>query len=171
MPKTFEKSEDKKERQKKAAASVTREEIYSTVEVNLRLHRDYILLVILSSIVAAAGLLENNEADIIGAMLIAPLLGPKIAFAFGTSLGDRKLVLGSLTTIVTGIGVAIAVAYISGLVWPAQNITQELLLRTDINYAGTAIALESGAAASLLSLIHNSEPTRLDARSRMTSSA
>jgi uncharacterized hydrophobic protein (TIGR00341 family) len=82
-------------------------------------------------------------------MVIAPLLGPNIAFALGTSLGDSELVFNALATLVTGIILAIAVAYITGLIWPAQNITQELFLRTDINYAGTLIALASGAAASL----------------------
>jgi uncharacterized hydrophobic protein (TIGR00341 family) len=148
LPKAVEKPEEK-EQAKKARRSVTREEIYSAVEVNAQLHRDYLLLVVLSSIVAAAGLLENNVAVIIGAMVIAPLLGPNIAFAFGTSLGDKELVLNSLTTIITGIAVAICVAFITGLIWPAQAITHELVLRTDINYAGTAIALASGAAASL----------------------
>ena len=51
LPKALVKPEDKQERQKKANAAVTREEIYSTVEINLRLHRDYIPLVIISSIV------------------------------------------------------------------------------------------------------------------------
>lgn len=148
LPKAIEKPEEK-EQAKKARRSVTREEIYSAVEVNAQLHRDYLLLVVLSSIVAAAGLLENNVAVIIGAMVIAPLLGPNIAFAFGTSLGDRELVLNSLTTIIAGIAVAICVAFITGLIWPAQAITHELVLRTDINYAGTVIALASGAAASL----------------------
>ena len=50
LPKALEKAEDKKERPKKATAAVTREEIYSTVEINSRLHRGYITLVILSSI-------------------------------------------------------------------------------------------------------------------------
>ena len=149
LPKATEKQDDKKEQPKKSRNAATREEIFSAVEINSRLHRDYLLLVVLSSIVASAGLLENNVAVIIGAMVIAPLLGPNIAFAFGTSLGDSELVFNALATLVTGIILAIAVAYITGLIWPAQNITQELFLRTDINYAGTVIALASGAAASL----------------------
>jgi len=43
-PKALEKPEDKKARQKKAHPAVTREEIYSTVDINSRLHRDYILM-------------------------------------------------------------------------------------------------------------------------------
>ena len=39
--------------------------------------------------------------------------------------------------------------FLVGLIWPEQAITRELMLRTDINYAGTVIALASGAAASL----------------------
>ena len=59
----------------------TREEILAQVEKDARLNDNFILLVILSAIVAAIGLLENNLAVIVGAMVIAPLLGPNIAFS------------------------------------------------------------------------------------------
>ena len=141
--------DESSEQKKKASTTISREEIYSAVEVNSRLHRDFILLVILSSIVAAAGLIENNVAVIIGAMVIAPLLGPNIAFAFGTSIGDKQLVTNAATTVATGILIAIAAAYVIGIIWPGPAMSAELILRTDINYAGTAIALASGAAAAL----------------------
>jgi len=44
---------------------------------------------------------------------------------------------------------AILVAAIIGLIWPLSIETPEVLLRTEANYAGTAIALASGAAAAL----------------------
>ena len=46
------------------------------------------VLVFLSTVVAAIGLIENNVAVVIGAMVIAPLLGPNLAFGLGTALGD-----------------------------------------------------------------------------------
>jgi uncharacterized hydrophobic protein (TIGR00341 family) len=88
-------------------------------------------------------------AVIIGAMVIAPLLGPNIAFAFGTSIGDKQLAANAATTVTTGIITAIVAAYVIGIIWPGSATSPELILRTDINYAGTAIALASGAAAAL----------------------
>jgi uncharacterized hydrophobic protein (TIGR00341 family) len=103
----------------------------------------------LSAIVAAIGLLENNVAVIIGAMVIAPLLGPNIAFSLGASLGETKLVIESLKAIFTGITLAIIIAAMIGLCWPVEFDSAELLLRTDVTYSGTAIALASGTAAAL----------------------
>jgi uncharacterized hydrophobic protein (TIGR00341 family) len=105
--------------------------------------------VILSAIVAAIGLLENNVAVIIGAMVIAPLLGPNIAFSLGASLGEKELVIESLKAMFSGIFLAVFIATTIGLLWPGDFSSMELLLRTDVTYSGTAIALASGAAASL----------------------
>lgn len=144
---TEEKAKDKE--RKKAALMSTREEILAQVEKDARLNSNFLLLVILSAIVAAIGLLENNIPVIVGAMVIAPLLGPNIAFAFGASLGETGLVIESLKAIFIGIITAIIVSIGIGLLWPGDFNSIELLSRTDIAYSGTAIALASGAAASL----------------------
>lgn len=145
----------KEKAKKKSALMSTREEILVQVEKDTQLNDNFILLVILSAIVAAIGLLENNLAVIVGAMVIAPLLGPNIAFSLGTSLGEKELVFESLKAIFVGINISVLVAIGIGLVWPGEFNSFELLSRTDASYSGTAIALASGAAASL-SLISGS---------------
>ncbi len=127
----------------------TREEILAQVEKDAQLNDNFILLVILSAIVAAIGLLENNLAVIVGAMVIAPLLGPNIAFSLGASLDEKKLVIESLKTLFIGISVALLFSIGIGLLWPGNFDSVELMSRTDVAYSGTAIALASGAAASL----------------------
>jgi uncharacterized hydrophobic protein (TIGR00341 family) len=139
----------KEKERKKAALMNTREEILVQVEKDAQLDNNFILLVILSAIVAAIGLLENNIAVIVGAMVIAPLLGPNIAFSLGAALGEKKLVAQSLKALFTGVAIAILIAAGIGLIWPGDFDSQELMLRTDVAYSGTAIALASGAAASL----------------------
>lgn len=134
---------------KKAALMSTREEILAQVEKDAQFDNNFVLLVILSTIVAAIGLLENNLAVIVGAMVIAPLLGPNIAFSLGASLGETKLVTDALKTIFVGIAVAVLFSIAIGLVWPGDFNSMELMSRTDVAYSGTAIALASGAAASL----------------------
>jgi len=143
-----EKEAQEKER-KKAALMSTREEILAQVEKDAQLNDNFILLVMLSAIVAAIGLLENNLAVIVGAMVIAPLLGPNIAFSLGASLGEKKLVIDALKTLFVGITIAILFSVGIGLLWPGSFDSSELLARTDVAYSGTAIALASGAAASL----------------------
>jgi uncharacterized hydrophobic protein (TIGR00341 family) len=141
--------EESKEKSRKAALAHTREEILVQVEKGAQLDSNFVLLVVLSAIVASIGLLENNLAVIVGAMVIAPLLGPNIAFSLGTSLGEKTLITKSLKAITAGISLAIIVALILGALWPGRFDSYELMARTDVDYSGTAIALASGAAASL----------------------
>lgn len=134
---------------KKSKTTITREEILTTVKKGAVLDSNFVLLVLLSALVAGIGLLENNVAVIIGAMVIAPLLGPNIAFSFGTALGESTLMWESLKTIAIGILLAVGFAFIIGKVWPGPFDSFELLSRTDVQYSGTAIALASGAAGAL----------------------
>lgn len=144
-----EEEKNKEKERKKAALMSTREEILAQVEKDTILDNNFILLVILSTIVAAIGLLENNLAVIVGAMVIAPLLGPNIAFSLGASLGEKKLVIESLKVLFVGFIIAILFSIGIGLAWPGDFNSVELMSRTDVAYSGTAIALASGAAASL----------------------
>ena len=146
---TIPRHESDQQKSNKTKTRTSREELYQNVEKNARFDRNYIFLVILSTIVAAVGMLENNIAVVIGAMVIAPLLGPNIALALGTVLGDRSLMLRASSTLLFGIFIALAVAYILVFAYPSQNFSQELLTRTDVGFGAVAMALASGAAAAL----------------------
>jgi uncharacterized hydrophobic protein (TIGR00341 family) len=134
---------------KKSSSGRSREELYQDVESGARITTHFIWLVIFSTIVATIGLLEDNVAVVIGAMVIAPLLGPNIGFAFGAALGDRVLINRSLLTAATGLSLALVLAFIIGLFWPANMQSSELLARTDVGLAGIVLALVSGAAGVL----------------------
>jgi len=71
-----------------------------------RLHSNFLLLTFLSTIVAAIGLAEDNVAVVVGAMVIAPLLGPNITLAFTTSPGYRDVVWQALKTNFAGLTLA-----------------------------------------------------------------
>ncbi len=58
---------------KNKALTRSREELYGRVEAGARLDTAFILMAILSTVVATIGLLEANVAVVIGAMVIAPL--------------------------------------------------------------------------------------------------
>ena len=138
---------EKEKEEKKATA--TREALYNEVEKNARLNLNYIILVMLSTIVAAIGLIENNVAIVIGAMVIAPLLGPNLAFALGTALGDTALMKKSGLTTALGISIAIALSVALGFLWPFDVASPELMARTNVGISSVVLALASGAAASI----------------------
>ena len=128
--------------------SPTREELYTQIHRGSRLDLSFLLLVALSTVVAAIGLLEDNVAVIIGAM-IAPLLGPNIALALATALADRAMIGSSIRTLAVGLCLATAIAYVIGSVWPNEAQSHELLSRTQVGLSGAILALASGAAAIL----------------------
>ncbi len=127
----------------------TREELYNDIEQGARLDSNFLLMVCLSTIVASIGLIENNVAVIIGAMVIAPLLGPNIALAFATSLGDHELIWKSLRTNLAGLGLTLLLTLTIGALWPDVLSSPEILARTDVGLDGVVLALASGAAAVL----------------------
>jgi hypothetical protein len=66
------------EQEKQKAERISREELYANIQAMARLNRVYLGMVVLSTVVAAAGLLNNNVAVIIGAMVLALFLSPII---------------------------------------------------------------------------------------------
>jgi uncharacterized hydrophobic protein (TIGR00341 family) len=140
---------EENETTKKYSGGRSREELYQEIEAGARVNSNYFWLVIFSTVVAAIGLIEDNVAVVIGAMVIAPLLGPNIALAFGAALGDRVLVLRSLQTNFSGLALALGFTYVIGLLWPASMTSAELMARTDVGAAGIVLALVSGAAGVL----------------------
>ncbi|MCB1798143.1 MAG: TIGR00341 family protein [Gammaproteobacteria bacterium] len=138
------------------AAKATREELYTQIEKGARIDGNFLLLTFLSTVVAAIGLIEDNVAVVVGAMVIAPLLGPNIALAFGSSLGDGTLVWKALRAALTGLGLAFGLSLVIGLLWPVDIArgqmliaSSEILARTDVGLDGVVLALASGAAAVL----------------------
>ncbi len=78
------------------------------VEVERRIRRsalasvDYYTLIILASVIAILGLIQNSGAVIIGAMLVAPLMSPILALAFSLVLGDGRLLAQSGESTIKG---------------------------------------------------------------------
>lgn len=148
-PETPADSAEKKEADSRKSVGVTREELYHQIEKGARRDTNFLVLVVLSTVVAAIGLLENNVAVIVGAMVIAPLLGPNLALAFAATLGDRVLIREALLTNVMGLGIALSLSMAIGWIWPQATFSPEVLSRTDVGFDGLALALASGAAAAL----------------------
>lgn len=129
----------------------TREELYSQIERGARLDSTFFLLVTLSTVVAAIGLLRDNVAVLIGAMVIAPLLGPNLALALGAALGDSALMGRALVANLAGMVVAFSLSLVIGFLWPPGALADsvELAARADVGLDGVGLALASGAAAVL----------------------
>ncbi len=132
-----------------SGSGISREEIVHEVQPGVRLNKDFIGLSVLSAIVAALGLNSDNVAVVIGAMVIAPLLGPILAFSVGAALGDASLMLKASRTALVGIAIGIATSYALAMFVGVNLNSAELMSRSYIGLDVLALALASGAAAAL----------------------
>ena len=145
-----EKAQETSDEEKKAKSKrISREELYSDIAYKTRLSNIYVFMIILSSIVAAIGVLGDNVAVIIGAMVIAPLLGPNVAFSLATILGDAKLARSALKANFVGIFTAMAISFALGAALPVNPETPEIASRTVVGLGEVALALASGSAGAL----------------------
>ena len=131
------------------AEQATREEIFSDVSSGARLDRDFLIMVVLSTIVAAIGLNSDGIAAVIGAMVIAPLLGPILGFSMGAALGDFDLLKRGGTTLAVGIATALAVSFAISFMLPLNLQSHELMSRAEVRVDGLALAMAAGGAAAL----------------------
>ena len=145
-PPLEEKSDTDRERQKRVAL---REEIYEDVVDGAALGADFFILTLASTIVAAIGLNADNVAAVIGAMVIAPLLGPILAFSFGSALGDIALIIRAARNAVAGLAVGVAAAMLISFLMPINADSYELMSRTVVGLDSIALALAAGVAAAL----------------------
>lgn len=128
---------------------VSREELYTEISDAVNLNRVYMALVILSTIVAALGVLRDNTAVVIGAMVIAPLLGPNVGLALSTTLADWELGLNSIKTNLSGLLVALAISVGLGMLMTVDSELYHIASRTEVHMSDIALALASGAAGVL----------------------
>lgn len=133
----------------RSAAAVSREEVYAGIADSAELDRTYLALVVLASVVAGIGLSRDNTAAVIGAMVVAPLLGPNMALALGMILGDGLLIRRSLLTNAAGLALAFASAAVLGLALHADPSTPELAARTRVALSDVVVALAAGCAGAL----------------------
>lgn len=139
--------DDDKELKRKTVA--LREEIYQDTAAGAALTGDFLVLTALSTVVAAIGLSSDNLAVVIGAMVIAPLLGPVVAFAFAAAIGDLALLLRSARTALIGLALGFVIALIVGAFFPVDFSSNEMSARTVLGLDTIALALASGGAAAL----------------------
>ncbi|MBL6427831.1 MAG: TIGR00341 family protein [Maritimibacter sp.] len=146
------KAEDEEEEERVAQAenANAREEIYSDIRQGTALTVDYLVMTGLATVVAAIGLLQDQVAVVIGAMVIAPLLGPILAFAFATTLGTVPLMWIALRALGAGLGVGVVAGVILGFIVPFNGESSLMAYDGSLTLMTVALPLASGAAAALM---------------------
>ena len=143
---------------------ISREELIARAEDLAPENSTYLAFLILSTVIATGGLLLNSAATIIGAMVVAPLMGPAISASVGTVLDNRELASRGIKMQVGGLLLAIAIGAFIGILLkqsillpPGLDIRDipQVAERTSPNFLSLFLALGSGIAGAI-SIIRNS---------------
>lgn len=128
---------------------VSREELYADVTEGSELTPIYLAMVVLSTLVAGVGLILDDVATIIGAMVIAPLLAPNVSLSLASTLGDLELGWRSLKANGAGLAVSLVISVIMGIIFTVDPGAEEMISRTMVNLKHIIIALAAGSAGVL----------------------
>jgi uncharacterized hydrophobic protein (TIGR00271 family) len=90
----------------------------------------YWLQLVVSVGIATLGLVLGSTAVVIGAMLIAPMMGPIVAMGMGLATGSPFLVLRSAGRVALSVGLAIFGAAAIVLLLPFNELNAEIAART-----------------------------------------
>lgn len=73
------------------------------------------VLIVLSGIIATAGVIADSTATVIGAMIVAPLMTPILGTALSVVLADSKLIVRNLLIVLAGATTVIVIGFLIGL--------------------------------------------------------
>lgn len=128
---------------------ISTDELYDDIRDSLHITPSYLLTVILSSLIAALGMRSGQTAVVIGAMIIAPLLGPTMGLALAATVGNVKLGRDAAGTLLVGSAFAVLAGVLVGYFVTIDPLVAELKNRTIVQPADIALALACGAAGVL----------------------
>ena len=124
--------------------------VYDEMQGSSRASVDFYVLIVLSSLIAYFGLIQDSETAIIGAMLVAPLMSPMMAMAFGIVMGRFQMFRKALTSSTIGIGLVVGMSALITLILPSpeEYLGTQVAARTQPALLDLAIALLAGAAGA-----------------------
>jgi len=149
QPQTGENEVDNEDKEKGKTGRISRHELYVDISANTGTTSTYLIMVVLSAVIAAIGLVRNDMAIIIGAMVLAPLLVPNVALALASTLGDTELAVKALKAAAAGFLLALVIGILIGFIYTVHPETPAIAARTNLRWSDLILALASGAAGVL----------------------
>ncbi|MFW2366077.1 MAG: DUF389 domain-containing protein [Desulforhopalus sp.] len=123
-------------------------DLFVALRGDARVNVSYLVLMVLSTVLATVGLYMNSASVIIGAMLLAPLMAPIIALAMGLLRMERGMVKEALWKIAVGVGLALSTGALITLLFPYQPLTPEMQGRLNPTVMDLIVAVSAGIAGA-----------------------
>ncbi len=124
------------------------EELFKVLRENATVTSSFVVMMILSTLIATFGLFGDSSPVIIGAMILAPIISPIVSFSMGMVRYDVNMLKSGLITILIGTLVSLIFAAGVSLIIPLKIITPEIDARLSPTLLDMGIAVASGVAAA-----------------------
>lgn len=103
---------------------------------------------LLAVVICVLGLITNSTAVVIGAMLVAPLMGPIVGISASLAMGWTRLAARNLALVVVAAILSVGVAALVSWLTPGTALTEEMLARTSPGTTDLLIALAAGVSGA-----------------------
>jgi len=123
-------------------------EVQKTVRRGSQPSPDFFVTLTLAAALAALGLLMNDPAIIIGAMIVAPLITAIIGMGLSIVLGDPRFFWRATATTLRGIVLTVSMGFVVGRIVPGAEATNQIEALSSPSILHLAVALTAGTAAA-----------------------
>ncbi len=123
-------------------------ELFVSLRQSSKLSPAFIVLIVLSTLLATTGLFQSSTPVIIGAMILAPMMAPIISFSMGVLRGEKELLKESSMTLFFGIVTALIFSCLYTYLMPLNLLTDEMRSRLNPNILDLMVAVISGVAGA-----------------------
>lgn len=122
--------------------------LFTVLRENAELNSAFLVMMILSTLIATFGLFSDSSPVIIGAMILAPIISPIVSFSMGMVRYDKDMLKTGLITIIVGTLVSLLFAAIIAILIPMKVHTAVIDARLSPTLLDLGIAVISGIAAA-----------------------
>lgn len=130
------------------AATEEFKELFLVLRENARTSESYLILTLLSTLLATVGLFANSAPVIIGAMILAPLMAPIISLSMGVLRQQEQLLIESAKALAAGILLALGCATLLTWMTPLYGVNSEIAARLSPTLLDLGVAVISGIAGA-----------------------
>lgn len=123
-------------------------ELFCLLKQNAQTSSTYLVLMALSTMIATFGLFGDSAPVVIGAMILAPLMGPIISLAMGALRQDSLMIKNSMITIFWGVILGLIFSILITTITPLEVLNDQILARIRPNLLDLGIAVASGIAGA-----------------------
>lgn len=123
-------------------------DLFTVLRDNSKITGSFLIMMILSTVLASFGLFGDSSPVIIGAMILAPIISPIVSFSMGMVRYDLPMLKAGAITIIAGTIVSLAFSAGVSLAIPLQVLTPEIDNRLSPTLLDMGIAVISGIAAA-----------------------